>query len=128
MTSAHPPEGYRTVTPYLPVAHVEKVITFLEEVFDAEPVFQIDGEGGVQHAELRIGDSIVMIGEPPTEERVMPAMLYVYVSNPDAAYERALQAGATSVKEPADQGYGDRAAAVEDVAGNQWWLAKSLDG
>jgi uncharacterized glyoxalase superfamily protein PhnB len=64
-----------------------------------------------------------MMGEPSDRFETKPAMLYVYVSDTDAVYERALAAGATSIREPADQFYGDRNAGVKDAAGNQWWMA-----
>jgi PhnB protein len=117
------PEGYHTVTPYLVIRDVAAVIEFLKKAFDArlreEPMKS--PEGKIMHAEVQIGDSIVMMGEPK-DQKPMPAMLYVYVADTDATYKKALQAGAKSVMEPADQFYGDRNAGVEDSAGNQWWI------
>ena len=75
------------------------------------------------HAEVRIGDSVVMMGEAGPENKPTSSMIYLYVSDADAVYRRALQAGATPVREPADQFYGDRNAGVKDPAGNQWWMA-----
>ena len=77
----------------------------------------------IQHARVRVGDSPIMMGEPVGDITPMPATLYVYVDDPDAAYERALKAGAISVRAPADQFYGDRNAGVQDASGNQWWMA-----
>lgn len=75
------------------------------------------------HAELRIGDSIVMLGDVAGEFKPMRSTIHLYVNDADTVYRRALQAGATSVREPADQFYGDRNAGVEDPCGNFWWIA-----
>src|SRR6266568_5870663 len=80
-------------------------------------------DGTIGHAEVRIGDSVVMMGEARGESTPMPGTLYVYVSDTDAVYKRALEAGAASLMEPADQFYGDRNAAVKDAVGNRWWIA-----
>lgn len=116
------PEGYHTVTPYIVVAGVAKLIEFVKQVFDAKEVFvSRRPDGTVQHAEVKIGDSIVMMGESP--EKQFPAMLHLYMEDVDAVYRRAIAAGAKSVREPADQPYGDRTGGVEDAFGNQWWIA-----
>jgi uncharacterized glyoxalase superfamily protein PhnB len=80
-------------------------------------------DGSIGHAEVKIGDSIIMMSEPMGDMQPMPASIYLYVQETDAVYQRALQAGATSLTEPADQFYGDRSAGVKDPAGNQWWIA-----
>jgi uncharacterized glyoxalase superfamily protein PhnB len=79
------------------------------------------------HAEVTIGDSVIMMGEPMGEFKPMPCMIYVYVEDTDAVYKQALKAGATSVMEPADQFYGDRNAGVKDMAGNLWWIATHVE-
>jgi PhnB protein len=119
------PKGYRTLTPYLVVEGVSRLVDFLKETFGAQEVHpaMLRPDGSVMHAELRIGDSLVMMGEPTGEFKAMPAMLYVYVEDTDATYYRALQAGAKSVTEPADQFYGDRNAGITDPSGNCWWIA-----
>jgi PhnB protein len=80
-------------------------------------------DGRVGHAEVKIGDSIIMMGEPMGDMPPMPGSLYLYVQDTDAVYQRALQAGAMSLMEPTDQFYGDRSAGVKDTVGNQWWIA-----
>ena len=119
------PDGYQAVTPYLVVPGVARLIAFLKEAFGASetrpPMARPDGT--IMHAEVRIGDSRVMMGEPMGDFTPMPASLYLYVDDTDAVYKRALQAGATSVIEPADQFYGDRNAGVMDPTGNHWWIA-----
>ena len=122
------PEGYHTITPYLVVPGVAKLIDFLKRAFDAKEVERMARpDGTVMHAEVRIGDSIVMMGEASGEKKAMPAMLYLYVNDTDAAYQRALDAGATSLLAPTDQFYGDRNAGVNDPSGNQWWIATHVE-
>jgi PhnB protein len=118
------PPGYHTVTPYLVVEGVPQLIEFLEQAFEGtEKMRDRRPDGTVAHAEVQIGDSIVMMGEPQDASSTMPGMIHVYVGDVDSTYERALQAGATSLREPADQRYGDRVAGVKDQFGNQWWIA-----
>src|SRR2546423_1396839 len=122
------PDAYHTVTPYLTVQGVAELLDFVKAAFGAEEIERMPGpEGRVVHAEVRIGDSVVMMGEAPDASKVMPAMLYLYVPDTDATYRAALAAGAESVMEPADQFYGDRNAAVQDASGNQWWIATHVE-
>ena len=119
------PDGFHTVTPYLVVSGVSTLLEFLKQAFDAQEILSpmLRSDGGVGHAEVKIGDSIIMMGEPMGDMQPMPGSLYLYVQDTDAVYQRALQAGATSLMEPADQFYGDRSAGVKDAVGNQWWIA-----
>jgi len=122
------PDGYHSVTPYLVVKGVAALIDFLKQAFDAHEIERMaHPDGTVQHAEVRIGDSVVMMGEATAPSNPMPAMLYLYVNDTDATYQRALQAGATSVREPADQFYGDRSAGVQDRSGNFWYIATHVE-
>ena len=118
------PDGFHTVTPYLVVPGVAKLLDFLQQAFAAEEIVRMPRpDGAIMHAEVKIGDSIVMMGEPMGDHTPMPGSIYLYVHDADTVYRRALQAGATSTMEPADQFYGDRSAGVKDPAGNQWWIA-----
>jgi PhnB protein len=122
------PEGYHSVTPYLIVRGANKLLDFVKNVFDAQETFRMPGpEGTIGHAEFRIGDSMLMISDGGKEYPPMPCSLYVYVDDVDATYKRALKAGATSQKEPADQFYGDRTASVTDFAGNIWGIGKHIE-
>lgn len=122
------PKGFHTVTPYLIVEGADKLIDFLKQSFGAEEVERIAGpDGKVGHAEVRIGDSMIMMGEASGEWKPIPGSIYLYVKDTDAAYKHALEAGATSVMEPADQFYGDRNAGVRDVCGNTWWIATHIE-
>jgi uncharacterized glyoxalase superfamily protein PhnB len=122
------PEGYRRVTPYLINEGAAKVIAFLSKAFGAQekspPVRRPDGT--IMHAEMRIGDSIIMLSEASNQYRPMPACIYLYVDDVDATYRRTLQAGANPVSEPKDQSYGDRSAGVKDQAGNLWWIVTPM--
>jgi uncharacterized glyoxalase superfamily protein PhnB len=118
------PDGYHAVTPYLVIKGAAKLIDFLKQAFEAQETERLTRpDGAIGHAEVRIGDSIVMIGEAGGEWQPMPGTMYLYVNDADATYKRALQAGAISTMEPTDQFYGDRSAGVKDPAGNQWWIA-----
>jgi len=118
-----------TITPYLVVPGVERLLEFLKEAFDAElGVGPMRGpDGSIMHAEVSIGGSPVMMGEPREPGRGRPATLYLIVPDCDAVYRRALAAGAGSVREPADQFYGHRNAAVSDPSGNEWWFATPIE-
>lgn len=120
------PEGFHSVTPYLLVKDGAKLIEFVERAFGAEQVERLeDPDGTVRHAQVKIGDSFVMLGTPQGEP--MPSSLYLYVPDCDAVYAQALAAGATSIMEPADQFYGDRGAGVTDPCGNLWWIGTHIE-
>jgi PhnB protein len=120
------PDGYHSVTPYLVVRDVAGLIDFLKAVFGATELLRTSAGGGGIHAEVKIGDSIVMMGEGPGHEP-MPAMLHLYVEDTDAAYQRALRAGATSQEAPNNTFYGDRRAGVLDPFGNRWYIATHIE-
>jgi PhnB protein len=121
------PPGYATVTPYLCVADAAKLIEFLKQAFDAQLLFKMDGPGGrIMHAEMTIGDSRIMLAQPEPGKETN-AMIHLYLPDTDATYKRAIAAGATSVREPADQFYGDRSAGVRDQFGNQWYIATHVE-
>jgi len=122
------PDGYHTITPYLVVEGAARLIDFAVQAFDAREVERFAAPGNrIGHAELRIGDSVVMLGDARGEHAPMPAMLYIYVPDADVTYRRALASGAVSVQEPADQFYGDRSAGVRDPCGNLWWIATHIE-
>jgi uncharacterized glyoxalase superfamily protein PhnB len=103
-------------------------LSFLLEVFNGEAIEKLlRPDGSINHAEVKIGDSIVMFGETADAGDAVTSMLYVYVPDTDATYETALKAGGTSVREPADQYYGDRSAAVKGPCGNMWFLATHIE-
>ena len=119
------PEGYHTVTPYLVVRGADKTIEFMKKAFGAELSFEpmMRPDGKIMHADLKLGDSHVMISEEMDQHPAMPSMVHLYVPNVDAVYQRAIAAGGTSTLEPIDQFYGDRSGGVKDPSGNHWYIA-----
>lgn len=122
------PYGLHTVTPYLIVENAQALLDFVTKVLEGKQRELIQGpDGKIGHAEVTLGDSVIMLCDKPPHLDAMPASLYVYVDDTDARYERALGAGAVSVMEPADQFYGDRNAGVKDPTGNLWWIATHIE-
>lgn len=122
------PEGYPDVCPYLIVPDVAAQVEFLKAVFGGTTKEALRTEAGeVRHAEVRIGDSLVMMGKARGEWKPEAASVYVYVKDTDAAYRKALELGATSVMEPVDQFYGDRNAGVKDASGTTWWISTHVE-
>src|SRR6185503_32402 len=120
-------EGLHTVTPYLVVNGAQKQIEFLERVFQAtETLRSTSPEGAIMHAEVRIGDSTVMIGEANDNAKARRATCYLYVDDVDGSYRRGIEAGAKSLSEPEDKPYGERNAGFEDAWGNYWWVGCPL--
>lgn len=121
--------GFTAVTPYLVAPDVERLIAFVKQVFDAEETHRSIGSAGGTHCELRIGDSMLMVGGGipavthggPLTPRLMG--LHVYVDDTDAVFARAIDAGAESLGAPANRPYGERAGFVRDPAGNHWFIA-----
>jgi PhnB protein len=123
------PDGFHTITPYLIVDGAAKIIDFMQKAFDAKVQHEATKrpDGTIMHATLKIGDSMLMISDASEHAKANNMMLYLYVNDVDATYQKALKAGATSVMEPADQFYGDRSGGVKDAAGNQWWFGKHIE-
>jgi PhnB protein len=120
-------EGFHTVTPYLMVREAAELVDFVKQAFEATEISRNTGSAGGIHAEVRIGDSMVMIGGGGTwRGEPMPAAIYLYVDDADAVYQRALEAGATSLSEPEDQPYGDRLSGVKDSFGNVWYISTHM--
>ena len=105
-----------------------KLIDFMKAAFGAQEIVRmLQPDGSIGHTEMRIGDSMVMLGEARDQWKAMPTTLYLYLENVDAVYARALAAGATPVSEPKNQFYGDRSGAVQDMCGNFWWMATHVE-
>lgn len=121
------PDGYHSVTPSLNVQGAAKLIDFAKRVFGAQEAFRMPGpDGAIMHAELKIGDSIVMVGEA-VRDPATKASLYVYVKDVDATYKQALGAGGTSLSEPTNMFWGDRVGRIKDAFGNTWGIATHVE-
>src|ERR1700690_4188916 len=113
MIASPTPVGYHTVTVYQVVKDADQLLKFVVSAFDGTETERImRPDGTVGHAEVKIGDSVLMVSEASNEWPPMPAAIYLYVADCDASYERAIKAGGTSVSSPATQFYGDRSAAI----------------
>jgi uncharacterized glyoxalase superfamily protein PhnB len=128
MTIKAIPEGYRTLTPYLTVADAAAEIDFLKRAFNATVRYQhARPDGTVGHAEVEIGDSRLMLGGATDQYSPRPGTIYMYVEDIDTTYRQAMSAGATSLREPTNEFYGDRSGGVLDPQGNQWWIATHVE-
>ncbi len=116
-------EGYHTATLYLAVAGAERLVDFVKEAFGATETLRTKGSAGGLHAEVRIGDSAVMIGGYEGMTGETTSAIHLYVEDVDTVYQRALEAGAASTQAPVEQPYGDREAGVRDSFGNFWYIA-----
>jgi uncharacterized glyoxalase superfamily protein PhnB len=116
------------VTPYLVVEDGEGLLAFLRAAFQAEERSRtVRPDGSIANAEVRIGDSMVMVAQARNPWKPMPSGFYLYVPDTDGTYKAALAAGGVSVLEPSDQFYGDRNAGVRDPWGNHWWIATHIE-
>ena len=128
MTVKPIPDGYHTITPYFVMKNPREFIEFLKKAFNAESVsMSVSPDSKVMHAEIRIGDSMMMMSEASENNPAVNGSIYLYVNDTDAIYKQALEAGAESLMEPADQFYGDRNAGVKDPFGNTWWIGTHLE-
>jgi PhnB protein len=129
------PEGYHTVTPYLIIQGAAKAIDFYQRAFGAQEIMRMEHHGKIGHAELKIGDSVVMLAdEAPGMGHKSPAslggsavQLLVYVANVDTTFETAIKAGAKVERPVADQFYGDRIGGLVDPFGHIWYLATHIE-
>lgn len=112
------PDGWHTVTPRIIVRDPENLIAFIRKVFHGTGEFRPG-----RPAEIRIGDSMVMVSDGGAVRESAPAFLYVYVEDADSTFRRAIAANAVSIEEPTDMPYGDRRATVRDEWGNTWQIA-----
>ena len=129
------PKGHHNVTPSLVVAGAAKAIDFYKKALGAEELMRFAGpDGSIMHAELRIGDSIIMLSDEMLDQGVKgpksiggtPVSFFMYGENVDAAWKRAVDAGAKPIVPLADQFWGDRTGCLEDPFGHQWWLAQHI--
>ena len=130
MPDANPaPEGYATITPYLVVEDAAAYLEFLVTAFEGVERMRMEMPGGgIGHAEVEIGDSVLMVSDAaPPDFPATEGQFHLYVEDVDGAYVIAVKAGATAVADPEDQPYGDRIARIVDPAGNRWSLATHIE-
>jgi PhnB protein len=128
MAVNYKPAETQNVIPYLVVPDADKELAFVKAVFGAKEVhISRDPSGHIVHAQVKIGDSMVMMAQAGEHWPALPAAIYIYVPDVDAAHKRALASGATSVMEPADQFYGDRNSGVKNSNGMQWWIGAHIE-
>jgi PhnB protein len=114
---------YQTITPYLVVPDADAELVFLKVAFGGTEVMcQRNADNTVMHAEIKIGDSLIMLGQAGDQWKALKAALYLWVDNVDDTYTKALQAGAASESAPEDKPYGHRNAGVVDRNGVTWWI------
>ena len=129
------PAGYQAVTPYLIVSGAARALEFYKQVFGATEIMRLAGPNGVAHAEIRIGDSVVMLADEspdmgyksPVALGGSPVSLMLYVSDVDATFQRAVAAGAVQQRPVQDQFYGDRSGTLEDPFGHVWTVATHIE-
>ena len=122
------PAGFHTVTPYLLVDGAERLIEFCKAAFDGKEMHRTSLPGGmIMHAQVRIGDSMIMVADARPEAPARQSAIYLYVPDTDAVYQRAVEAGGHSIMEPTDQIYGDRNAGVTDPTGTIWWIGTHIE-
>lgn len=123
------PEGFHSLTPYLVCGGVLRLLDFLKDAFEAEETVRATrADGSVSHASVRIGESMLEMGEATRDCAPLLASLHLYVKNAAEVYQRALRAGAESLYEPRDMDYGDLEGGIKDPSGNHWYIATHKSG
>jgi len=127
MAIPYKPDGYTSVAPYLIVDGAERTLRFLEQAFDGRELRRFDApDGGIMHAEVRIDDTVIMLGDSGPGFPPVGAHVHVYVPDVDATYRKALEAGATSVRPPEQKGDDDKRGGVKEAGGNVWWIGTRM--
>lgn len=128
MDGGYKPDGYNSVSPYSVARNAQATIEFPTKAFDATELRGMTGpDGGIFHAEVRVNEGVVMNGEGGADFPPMPAHIPMYVPNADAAYERVLAAGASSVQTPMQKDNDDKRGGVHSVDGDAWWITRKVD-
>jgi PhnB protein len=129
MNAQYKPTNYSTVSPYLIVNGAGATTDFLKRVFGAIELRRFPDESGkLMHAEVRIDDTVIMLADPvPPDWPFIPSHVHTYVRDVDATYQKALEAGATSVQEPVKKQDEDKRGGVKDAGGTTWWIATKVE-
>ena len=124
MNEAYIPEGYAQVTPFLTVDGANKLLNFLIRVFDAQIMDKTErSDGKLAHATVRIGNSTIELAEATDQFDAMKSAVHIFVPNVDEIHQRAIQNGGQELHGPMEMEYGERASAIQDMAGNHWYIA-----
>jgi PhnB protein len=128
MRKTYKPEGYSSVSVYIVTEGAQRVIDFLKQTFGATQLRRFENpDGKIMHAEVRLDDTVVMIADAGGNYPPFPVWLHVYVEDVDKTYQKALQAGGTSVQAPVrKEGDPDKRGGVKDPGGNTWWIATQM--
>ncbi|HEX7150780.1 MAG TPA: VOC family protein [Thermoanaerobaculia bacterium] len=122
--TTYKPSSYSTVSPYLIVNGASATIDFLVNILGGTEIRRFPAEsGGLMHAEVRLGDTVIMLADATPDWPAVPSMVHVYVPDVDDTYRRALAAGATSVQEPVKKQDEDKRGGIKDAGGTTWWIA-----
>jgi uncharacterized glyoxalase superfamily protein PhnB len=128
MSKTYKPEGYSSVSAYIVTEGAQRVIDFFKQTFGATQLRRFENpDGKIMHAEVRIDDTVVMIADAGGNYPPFPVWLHVYVQDVDKTYQKALEAGGTSVQAPVrKEGDPDKRGGVKDPGGNTWWIATQM--
>ena len=126
--TANTPDGYTTVSPWIVTDDTGALLDFIAQAFDGEELARIAVEdGSIGHAEIRVGDTVLLAFDRRRDWPVMPSLLRVYVPDAEVAFEKAVAAGARVVTELADSAWGDRGGRLRDPFGNIWWVMARVE-
>ena len=127
MNKSYKPDGYPSISPYLIVADADQTIQFMSATFGATELRRfLKEDGGVNHAEVRLDDCVVMLGESGLGWPPQPAHVHVYVEDVDAVYQRALANGGESILAPVQKDDDDKRSGVKDAGGTTWWISTQV--
>lgn len=127
MTVSYKPAGYNSVSPYLVLKDAAATIEFLQQVFAASELFKLqDAQGRILHAEYRVDDSVIMLADGGPEWPAQEVNIHVYVPDVDVSYQKALDAGASSIQAPVKKEDADKRCGVKDLGGATWWLGTHM--
>lgn len=122
------PDGYSSVAPWIISKDTRQLIDFAKHAFDAEELGIMEGpDGKIVHAEMRIGDAVILMFDTPDGWPETPAFIRLYLPDAEAAYGKAVNAGGTAITEVTDLAFGDRVGRVRDPLGNIWWLQQHTE-